>query len=337
MNSLSRGLVGTQHVPICFCCRQAIETSDEGILRCGFCPKSYHRDCLPDNNRPSINTKGPRWGCPSHKCQCDLTTSAMKKGEKMLACVTCPRSYCPKCVGEIYKVVPRTKIWSNMSGRYDSIQCETCMNSGFDLTGFISSDLATEHLPSAEIGSQQANTSLREQIAEKIQKNKLKQEDVAKAINFSAGTLSLYLKGDSRKRGWSNLEEKLASYLQNYESESNSDQFRNDSSISNSRIALPRMIYDTTAYENPPQEELGSFTNELNPDDYMVTESFHGNNNDLIFENDGNDNYPYDGHWPYSDGVATPSNTNLAIPQFSHAKDDTEYNNGSLADGSYSY
>ena len=101
-------------------------------------------------------------GCPSHKCQCEqqLTTAAMKKWEKMLTCVTCPRAYCSwvyqryfitlqirnsayffpyrpfrtffvnreyrRCV-YYCEEVPGTKIWSNLSKRYTLIQCAYCI------------------------------------------------------------------------------------------------------------------------------------------------------------------------------------------------------------------
>eukprot|EP00029_Vermamoeba_vermiformis_P007284 TRINITY_DN3111_c0_g1_i1.p1 TRINITY_DN3111_c0_g1~~TRINITY_DN3111_c0_g1_i1.p1 ORF type:complete len:342 (-),score=-12.94 TRINITY_DN3111_c0_g1_i1:16-1041(-) len=341
MTSRSRSLVGTQHVPQCFCCRQAIQSNDNGILRCGFCPKSYHYDCLPNDNKPPINSKSPRWGCPSHKCQCALSTSAMKKGEKMLTCVTCPRSYCLKCIEGCYTLLERSKIWNKMSERYATIQCSKCLMSEVDLGGFFSSDFATEDLQSDQVGSQK-DTSLREQIADFIHRNRLKQEDVAKAIDFSAGTLSLYLKGDTRKRGWGNLEEKLSIYIANYETESNanSDQHQNISNTNHIRIAVPRDVYNNDEREVPQQE---SFDQLIHPDEYMVPEiNSTETNMDFRDQNDIENNYgyreyAYSPQWSYPD--PDPSNTNLGIHStaYNHSKDDTEHNNNGMEDGSYSY
>lgn len=64
---------------------------------------------------------------------------------------------------------------------FDPLLILTCQ-SGVDLGGFFSSDFATED-PKSDSGSQLKDTSLREQIVEFIQKNRVKQEDVAKAIS----------------------------------------------------------------------------------------------------------------------------------------------------------
>lgn len=260
----------------------------------------------------------------------------------MLTCVTCPRSYCLKCIEEPYNVLERTRIWNNMSTRYAPIQCAICLLSGVDLGGFFSSDFATED-PKGDSGSQQKDTSSRERILEFIRVYKIKQEDVAKAINFSAGTLSLYLKGDTRRRGWGNLESKLLEYMENYEAESNSDQLQYNNNETNIRIAVPRDVNSGEECESPQQSEE-DFNQLLNSHEYAMAlhEILNDTGMGLSHDNSANytSDYQFSPHWSYAEAPEDASNTNLVIhppTSYSGAKADTDHNTDSMDDGSYTY
>eukprot|EP00029_Vermamoeba_vermiformis_P004956 TRINITY_DN1589_c0_g1_i1.p1 TRINITY_DN1589_c0_g1~~TRINITY_DN1589_c0_g1_i1.p1 ORF type:complete len:479 (-),score=59.08 TRINITY_DN1589_c0_g1_i1:170-1606(-) len=76
------------HEEKCFCCGSSSKPESR-LIKCSFCPMSYHYECLPAGT--VITT--PRWGCPSHKCAVCAAPSSKSKG-RMFRCILCPTAFC---------------------------------------------------------------------------------------------------------------------------------------------------------------------------------------------------------------------------------------------------
>jgi hypothetical protein len=87
----------------CFVCDGAGEggagDGDDGLVRCGTCPKAYHPACLGMTEAP----KG-RYQCPCHECcVCGRRKNC---GVRRYRCTSCPTTYCNECAPAAAKSAP---------------------------------------------------------------------------------------------------------------------------------------------------------------------------------------------------------------------------------------
>eukprot|EP00029_Vermamoeba_vermiformis_P014579 TRINITY_DN9694_c0_g1_i1.p1 TRINITY_DN9694_c0_g1~~TRINITY_DN9694_c0_g1_i1.p1 ORF type:complete len:429 (-),score=114.77 TRINITY_DN9694_c0_g1_i1:43-1329(-) len=219
------------HEDKCFYCD---ETTSSQLIYCSFCPKAYHRECLPEGTVISF----PRWGCPSHKCQVpDCGASSSKSRRKIYRCAHCPSSYCFAHLAEGTKILDYNP-WQSIgyrTGSFVFIVCTKCTHKHQDnghehvadsmcaagespADGYKRRNKRKARELSDDEDEVQIRTAADPALVNEI-KSRLKalgkmQREVARDIGVSEGILSQYMNGATRSNGWRSIETKLNEWLE---------------------------------------------------------------------------------------------------------------------------